>query len=87
MANGTSPLSLPGVGPKTTAWLADIGIHDVHALRAIGAVEAYRRLRMASPQRVSLNALWALHAALLGVPWTSIDAATKRQLLDRLNAP
>lgn len=87
VADSPSPISLPGIGPKTTAWLADIGVHDVDSLRAVGAVEAYRRLRMASPQRVSLNALWALHAALLGVPWTSINAATKRQLLDRLNAP
>lgn len=82
------PLSLhalPGLGPKTIGWLSDIGITDADALRAIGAVEAYRRLRMASPHRVSRNALWALHAALLGVSWTSLDEATKRALLDDLD--
>lgn len=87
MTGESSPLTLPGIGPKTAAWLAEIGIHDCDSLRAVGAVEAYRRLRMASPQRVSLNALWGLHAALLGVPWTTLDADTKRRLLDQLNAP
>lgn len=77
--------ALPGLGPKTIGWLADIGITNADALRALGAVEAYRRLRMASPQRVSRNALWALHAALLGIPWTSLDAATKASLLAELD--
>ncbi len=82
---GTSLLTLPGLGPKTIGWLAEVGITDAEGLRAVGAVEAYRRLRMASPRRVSKNALWALHAALLGVPWTSLNAATKAALLAELD--
>lgn len=74
---------LPGLGPKTVAWLRDVGINSEADLRALGAVAVYRRLKHWNPKRVSRNALWGLHAALLGIPWTSIDAATKRHLLEQ----
>lgn len=72
---------LPGLGPKSIGWLNEVGITSEAELRAIGAVAAYRRLKHWNPRLVSRNALWGLYAALNGIPWTSIDAATKQRLL------
>ena len=72
---------MPGLGPKSTAWLAEVGIDTPEVLREVGAVAAYLRLKHWNPRLVSLNALWGLHAALAGIPWSAIDAATKDRLL------
>jgi len=71
---------LPNIGPKTAALLKEVGIDNVEALRSAGAVGAYRRLKFRFPRQVSLNALWALHGALAGVPWRSLDPDEKRRL-------
>ena len=72
---------MPGLGPKSVAWLAEVGITSEAELRAIGAVEAWRRLRHWDARRVSRNMLWALHAALEGLPIRAVDAAAKARLL------
>jgi DNA transformation protein and related proteins len=71
---------LPGLGPKTELWLREVGIHTEGELRAIGAVAAYRRLKFWNPRLVSLNALYALHGALNGLPRHAIDEETKARL-------
>ena len=38
-------VQLKGLGPKSSQWLAEIDIRTEADLRAIGAVEAWRRLR------------------------------------------
>ena len=70
---------LPNLGPVTRRWLADVGIEDADALRELGAVAAYVRLRFAQG-RVSLNALYALHAALRGIPWTALGEEERAEL-------
>lgn len=67
-------------------WLNEVGVETEGDLRRIGAIEAYRRLKHSDPKRVSLNALWGLHAALEGIPWTAVDRETKQRLLAMLNA-
>jgi DNA transformation protein len=76
-----SPASLPGLGPKTAAWLAEVGITTVAELRQVGAVAAYARLKHRDPKQVSRNALWGLYAALNGMRWTDISAEVKARLL------
>ncbi len=80
MASRQALADLLNLGPKTAAWLADVGITSPTELRRVGVVAAYRRLKHTRPREVSLNALWALHGALAGVPWNRIDAADKAQL-------
>jgi hypothetical protein len=76
----TTPIEdLPNLGPVTRRWLADVGVDDADALREIGAVAAYVRLRFAQG-RVSLNALYALHAALRGIPWTALGEEERAEL-------
>jgi DNA transformation protein and related proteins len=67
------------LGPKSKAWLKEIGVETDGDLRALGAVEAYRRLKEHNP-KVTLNMLWGLHAALEGGSWRDIDAETKARL-------
>ncbi|MBM6594877.1 TfoX/Sxy family DNA transformation protein [Microvirga pudoricolor] len=56
----------PGLGPVTEGRLREVGIATIADLRAIGAVEAYRRLKFVMPRQVSQNALYDLEAALRG---------------------
>jgi len=73
-----SPIGgLPGIGPVTQSRLEEAGIRTASELRAIGAVEAYRRLRFMFPRQVSLNALYALEAALRGCHWLDLPQDVK----------
>lgn len=77
---------MPGIGPKTASWMKAADIPTEAALRELGAVAAYRRLKFRDPRRVSLNALWGLHAALEGIAPSPVDGVTKTRLLAALDA-
>lgn len=72
--------NLKGLGPKTTAWLNDIGIHTLEDIEALGVVEVYKRLKEAYPHKVSLNALYGLQAAVLGIHWLALPPEMKAEL-------
>ena len=72
--------SLPSLGPVTERQLAEVGVTSVAELRALGAVEAWRRLKFAFPRRISLVGLYALEAALRGIPWTALGEADRAAL-------
>ena len=77
----SAPVSdLPNLGPVTRRWLSEVGIADVATLRATGAVPAFVRLRFAFGRAVSLNALYAIDAALRGVPWTALSPGERDAL-------
>lgn len=76
-----APIStLPGLGPVTQGRLEEAGIRNVGDLRAIGSLEAYRRLKFMFPRSVSLNALYALEAALRGCHWLDLPQDVKTAL-------
>ncbi len=68
------------LGPKSKVWLREIGIETLEDLQAMGAVEAYRRLKFIFPKQVSLTMLWALAGAVQGRHWNSFSAAEKAAL-------
>lgn len=68
------------LGPKSSHWLAEVDLHTLDDVRAIGPVAAYARVKAAYPREVSLNLLWALYGALNGMPWHALDAETKNRL-------
>ncbi|QRM28978.1 TfoX/Sxy family protein [Microvirga sp. VF16] len=72
--------TLPGIGPVTQSRLEDAGIRTVGELRSMGSVEAYRRLKFMLPRQVSLNALYALEAALRGCHWLDLPQDVKAAL-------
>ena len=71
---------IKNMGPKSSAWLHEIGIDSLEDLEAIGAVEAYRRLKAARTTEVSLNALWGMQGAILNIHWNMITPEMKAEL-------
>lgn len=73
-------LQVRNLGPMSAYMLAEAGIESVEDLRALGAVEAYARLRFAFGRRISLNALWALDAGLADIDWRTLPEHRKAEL-------
>jgi len=71
---------MKNIGPKSSEWLASIGIHTLDDVAALGVVEIYKRVKTAYPEKVSLNLLWGLQAALLDIPWNELPPDIKEQL-------
>ena len=71
---------IKNIGPKSRVWLHEIGIDTLEDLEAIGAVEAYRRLKISRPTEVTLNALWGMQAALLNIHWNMLTPEMKADL-------
>lgn len=80
MAKRDSQSDLKNIGPKTRLWLEEIGIHTRADIESLGSVEVYRRLKASRPREVSLNALYGLEAALLGISYTELPPDLRQQL-------
>lgn len=76
------------IGPKSRAWLAEVDIHSMEELKALGAAEVYARLRFRFGKAISRNMLHALAAAIAGIDWRALPpehkAALDRQAEERL---
>jgi DNA transformation protein len=70
----------PGIGPVTERRLIAVGIGDRAALRKLGAVKAYQRLKFRYGKGVTLNALYGLEAVIAGVDWRAIAPERKEAL-------
>jgi DNA transformation protein len=75
-----TPDALPNLGPVSRQMLADVGIDSVSALRRLGAVAAYVKVKAMHP-RASLNLLWALEGALTGLRWQDVAREHRTSLL------
>lgn len=84
-AKAKSISQMRNLGPKTERMLKEIGVANERDLRAIGAVEAFRRLKFADVA-VSLNALYAMEAALRDIDWRTLTADEKAELQRRAGA-
>ena len=71
---------MKNMGPKSSEWLASVGIHSLDDVANIGVVESYRRVKAAYPDKVSLNLLYGLQAALLDLPWNELPPDIKAEL-------
>jgi DNA transformation protein and related proteins len=74
---------LPNLGPASERMLTAAGIETPEELDRLGAVEAYRRALAAGAQP-TLNLLYAIEAALLGLHWRDLPAERKQQLREAL---
>jgi DNA transformation protein len=77
-------LTIRNIGPKTISWLHAVGIHTQADLEDLGAVEAYKRLKTAFPDKVSLNALYGLQGAILNMPWNALPPDMKAELITQV---
>ncbi len=75
-----TPLKLRNIGPKSAAWLRQVGLRTEDDLRAIGALDAFIRVKRAG-FKPSLNLLYALEGALRDCHWQDIPAERRSELL------
>jgi hypothetical protein len=75
--------TLRNLGPTTRQWLESINLGSPAALRRVGAIAAYVRLRRSRPG-VSINALYALVGALENCDWITIMRTRKLELALRV---
>jgi DNA transformation protein len=71
---------LVNLGPRSSAWLSEVGIETEADLQQLGAVEAYQRVKAAFPREVSLNMLYALEGALRGIRWDRLSVDQRVRL-------
>ncbi len=76
----SASLKLRNIGPKSAAWLRQVGLRTEEDLRAIGALEAFMRVKRAG-FKPSLNLLYALEGALLGCHWQEVSPERRSELL------
>jgi hypothetical protein len=60
--------------------LAEVDIATAEQLARIGVVEAYGRLKFAFGQAISLNALYAMDAAIQGLDLKELSEDRRREL-------
>lgn len=75
---------MKNIGPVTRKWLAEVGIYTIDDLREAGSIPTYKMLKEIYPERVSLNLLWGLEAAVREIDWRELTEADKKNLKERL---
>jgi hypothetical protein len=73
------------VGPKSAAWLRQVGVRTMDDLTALGSVAAFAKVRKAG-FKPSLNLLYSLEGALRGCHWTALSPDEKTRLVTEANA-
>ena len=71
---------LRNIGPKSAAWLRQVGLRTRADLEGVGAVEAFMRVKRAG-FKPSLNLLYALEGAILGCHWQEIPEERRNELV------
>jgi len=77
---GNGDERMKNIGPKSTEWLASVGIHTLDDVAQLGVLETYKRVKAAYPKKVTRNMIWGLQAALLDLPWNELPPDIKEQL-------
>jgi DNA transformation protein len=72
------------LGPKTLQRLQSIEVYNTNDIETLGVIETYLRLKVVYGKDISLNALWALQAAVLGIPWKELLPELKLELKRQL---
>jgi len=80
-----SPAKLRNIGPKSAAWLRQVGLRSREDLQAAGAVGAFVKVRRAG-FKPSLNLLYALEGALLDCHWQELSEAQRAALVEDYEA-
>ncbi len=71
---------LTNLGRISARQLADVGIASESALREVGAIAAFARLRHHFGRAINYNYLYALDGALKGVRW-DVMSESEREML------
>jgi DNA transformation protein len=74
------PEKLINIGPKSSAWLRQIGIRTREQLVASGALGAFIKIKRAG-FRPGLNLLYALEGAILQCHWRDLPEGRRGELM------
>ncbi|MDQ3161098.1 MAG: TfoX/Sxy family protein, partial [Pseudomonadota bacterium] len=73
------------IGPKSAAWLRQVGLRTQADIRQIGVVDAFMKVRRAG-FKPSLNLLYALEGAVLDCHWQEVPDARRTELVSAAEA-
>lgn len=79
------PLKLRNIGPKSAAWLRQVGLRTREDLEAAGPVDAFMRVKRAG-FKPSLNLLYALEGALNDCHWQDVPEERRKVLVEAAEA-
>ena len=68
------------IGPKSAAWLRQVGLRTLEDVAAVGTVEAFMRVRRAG-FKPGLNLLYAIEGALLDCHWQEVPEERRQELI------
>ena len=71
---------LRNIGPKSAAWLRQVGLRSLQDLQDAGPVGAYMKVRRAG-FKPSLNLLYALEGALRDCHWQEVPEVRRQALV------
>jgi DNA transformation protein and related proteins len=78
-------LKMRNIGPKSAAWLRQVGLKTPEDLAEAGPLEAFMRVKRAG-FKPSLNLLYALEGALCDCHWQEVPDARRVQLVEAAEA-
>jgi len=76
---------LRNIGPKSAAWLRQVGLRSREDLEALGPVDAFMRVKRAG-FKPSLNLLYALEGALRDCHWQEVPESRRTDLVTAAEA-
>jgi len=76
---------LRNIGPKSAAWLRQVGLRSREDLTAVGTVEAFMRVKRAG-FKPTLNLLYAIEGALRDCHWQEVPDARRTELVSAAEA-
>jgi DNA transformation protein len=80
MAGKDDPNKIRNVGPKSAAWLRQVGVRTQEDLLRLGPVEAFMKVKRAG-FRPSLNLLYSLAGAIENCHWADLPDDHKAALV------
>jgi hypothetical protein len=80
-----APLKMRNIGPKSAAWLRQVGLRTEQDLVGAGPVDAFMRVRRAG-FKPSLNLLYALEGALRDCHWQEVPEQRRVELVAAVEA-
>jgi DNA transformation protein len=75
-----SAVKMRNIGPKSAAWLRQVGLRTLEDLAAVGTVEAFMRVKRAG-FKPGLNLLYAIEGALLDCHWQEVPDERRQELI------
>ncbi len=81
----STAVKIRNVGPKSAAWLRQVGVRTESEIRELGSMEVFMKVKKAG-FKPSLNLLYALEGAVQDCHWTALSDERKTELVQEVTA-